>query len=199
MKQILGWWKAQADRQRVIFATGSLLALAVLASGLLLWPLVERSQALSARKTQLAAQVSALRASDASGQEQTRRQLSLERSVWRQKLPDQVQTPDMLRMLDASALQAGVHVVGVKPQAARAVGQVTEYPYEVTVSGDFFAAQRFLQQLETKAAPSVRVAGFTLSADSAGNLKQQYVLAAPGAALLPSPSIAGGHNGRQKS
>lgn len=196
MEPFRKWWTARSDVHRIFLATGSLLMLAGLAAWLFIWPLAEQAQILSDRQHQVAAQVSALRSQDAAAQEVVKRQLQFERTNWQQRLPERVQTPDVLRMLDATALQAGVRIMAVKPQASRPVGPLTEYPFEVTVMGDFFAAQQFLQQLETKAAPRVRVVGFTLSADPASGLKQQYVLAAPG---TTAPAPVAGSNGRQKS
>ena len=193
MKLICTWWEAQPDKQRVLLATACLLLTVLTVGWISFMPLLTTAQALTARKEQLAADVGALTVVEntVAEQEKTRLQLLDANGVWQKKLPNQVQTPEILRLLDGQALQAGVRIAAVKPQAARANASLAEFPFEVTATGDFFAARRFLQQLETQTAPSMKVVSFTLTADPAGGLKQQYVLAVPGLALPKSAAGSG--------
>lgn len=191
MQLISKWWAEQTDASRVWIATLSLSIAAVLVGWLVLGPMFLDAQALSARKNQLAIEVGALDAfADAAEvHEQERRQWLADSASLRVKLPDQVKAAEVLRQLDILALQEGVRLTGVKPQAGRTNGSLTEVPFEVSASGDFFAARRFLQQLETQSAPAMKVVGVTLSAESSGALKQVYIVASPGL-VLPASNVA---------
>ena len=187
------WWNEQTDRSRAALMTAFLLVITLITGWFFFMPFVINVQTLTTQKDQLALDVGELRAFSDSLEEheQERQQLLVESVGWQKKLPNQVQTASVLRQLDAQALQAGVRLIGVKPQPARTNGNLTEVPFEVTANGDFFAALRFLQQLETQGAPAMRVASFTLSAEQTGTtLKQVYLLAAPG--LATPPKIAAG-------
>lgn len=186
MQLISKWWAEQTDARRVWIATLSLSIAALLVGWLVLGPMFLNAQALNARKNQLALEVGALDAfaGEAEAHENERRQLLADSASWRVKLPEQVKAAEVLRQLDTLALQAGLRLTSVKPQAGRTNGSLTEVPFEVSASGDFFAARRFLQQLETQSAPAMKVVGVALSAEQSGALKQVYIVASPGLAPL---------------
>lgn len=177
------------DAGRVLSITGALLAGTLLISGLFFVPFLTRIEALQIRKRQLTVDVGALNAFADSLEEQEaiRQQLLADNAAWQLKLPDQVQTAEVLRKLDAQALLAGVQLTAVKPQSPRVSANLTEVPFEVTAYGDFSAACHFLQQIQAQAAPAMRVVGFDLSVEQTGTLKQVYVLATPG--LTPLSQI----------
>ena len=182
-------WREKINARPALLITGALLVAAFIISWLFLVLFLTRIEALKVQKRQLAADVGALNAFADSGaeSEKIRQQLLADNAAWQLKLPDQVQTAEVLRQLDAQALLAGVQLAAVKPQAPRVNENLTEVPFEVTAYGDFFAACRFLQQLRAQAAPAMRVVGFTLSVEQTGGLKQVYVLATPG--LTPLSQI----------
>ena len=186
MQLISKWWAEQTDASRVWIATLSLSIAALLVGWLVLGPMFLNAQALNARKNQLALEVGALDAfaGESEAHEKERRQLLADSASWRVKLPEQVKAAEVLRQLDTLALQAGLRLTSVKPQAGRTNGSLTEVPFEVSASGDFFAARRFLQQLETQSAPAMKVVGVALSAEQSGALKQVYIVASPGLAPL---------------
>lgn len=185
-------WRKKINARPVLLITGVLLAATFITSWLFLVPFLTRIEALKVQKRQLAADVGALNAfADSRAEsEAIQQQLLADDAAWQLKLPDQVQTAEVLRQLDAQALSAGVQLAAVKPQAPRVKGNLTEVPFEVIAYGDFSAACRFLQQLRAQAAPAMRVVGFDLSIEQTGALKQVYVLATPG--LKPLSQIKSG-------
>lgn len=182
-------WCKKINAGYALLISGALLAAALFIGWFFLVPHLIRIEALQVQKRQLTTDVGALNGFADSLEEQGKmqQQLLADNAAWQLKLPDQVQTAEVLRQLDAQALSAGVQLTSVKPQTSRVSANLTEVPFEVTAYGDFFAACRFLQQLQAQAAPAMRVVGFDLSVEQTGGLKQVYVLATPG--LTPLSQI----------
>lgn len=183
------FWREKINAGPALLITGVLLTATFIISCFFLVPLFTRIEMLQVQTRQLTADVRALDAFADSwaDYEEMRQQLSADNAAWQLKLPEQVQTAEVLRQLDAQALLAGVQLTAVKPQSPRANANLTEVPFEVTAYGDFSAACRFLQQIRMQATPAMRVVGFDLSVEQTGALKQVYVLATPG--LTPLSQI----------
>ena len=188
------WWMEQPDAKRAWMATLSLSVGAILVGWLVLAPMFINVQTLASRKNQLTLEVGALStfAQAYDEHEKERAQLLADSAAWRGKMPEQVKAADVLRQLDAQALQAGISLTAVKPQAVRTNASLTEMPFEISAAGDFFAARRFLQQIERQSTPAMRVVSFTLSTEpNSGLLKQVYVVASPGLTALPKTAPGG--------